>query len=236
MKRFWQDVAVAPVHGGWQVVLDGRPLRTQGGAQQVVPSGALAEMLAAEWRAQPEEIDPHGFPLRDLTDFALDKVQAEHAGMVERLLRFAETDTLCYRADPDEPLFRRQLDLWEPLLTACEARLAIRFERVSGVGHRTQPAATIAALRQQLENADVFTIAALTTLASLASSLVVALAALEPGADADALFAASNAEEDWQAEQWGWDYEAERVRELRLAAFRMAVGFADAARVRTSLA
>jgi len=230
MKRFWKDVAVAPADGGWQVVLDGRPLRTQGGAQQVVPSAELAEMLSAEWWAQPEEIDPHGFPLRDLTDFALDKVQAERAGMIDRLLRFAETDTLCYRADPDELLYRRQLEQWEPLLTACETQHGVKFERVSGVGHRTQPAATIATLRQRLESADVFAIAALTTLASLASSLVVALAVLEPGADADALFAASNVEEDWQAEQWGWVDDAEHVRELRLAAFRMAVSFLEASR------
>jgi chaperone required for assembly of F1-ATPase len=229
MKRFWKDVAVVQREDGWQVTLDARPLRTQGGGQQVVPSAALANLLADEWRAQGEEIDPRGFPLRDLADFALDKVRAERAGVIERLLRFAETDTLCYRADPDEPLFRHQLTLWDPLLAACESTHGVRFERVSGVGHRTQPASTTAALRALLEGTDDFALAALTTLASLASSLVVALAALEPGADADALFAASNAEEDWQAELWGWDYEAERVREMRLAAFRMAAKFAGAA-------
>lgn len=229
MKRFWKDVAVVQHEDGWQVTLDGRPLRTQGGGKQVVPSAVLAELLASEWRAQGEEIDPRGFPLRDLTDFALDKVRAERAGMTSRLLRFAETDTLCYRADPDQPLFKHQLGMWEPLLTACEARHGVRFERVSGVGHRAQPAATIAALQARLETENDFALAALTTLASLASSLVAALAALEPGADAEALFAAGNAEEDWQAELWGWDYEAERVREMRLAAFKMAADFAKAA-------
>lgn len=234
MKRFWKEVAVTQSGDGWQVALDGRPLRTQGGGQQVVPGEALAQLLAGEWRAQEitpgEEIDPRGFPLRDLTDFALDKVRADRAGMIERLLRFAETDTLCYRADPEEPLFRHQLELWEPLLTACEARLNVRFERVSGVGHRAQPPATLAALRAALEARDDFTLAALTTLASLAASLVTGLATLEPDANVDALFAASNAEEDWQATQWGWEEEAERVRSLRLAAFRLAAAFARAVR------
>ena len=230
MKRFWKEVATGQAAGGWQVTLDGRPLKTQGGAQQVVPNAALAQLLAAEWRAQGAEIDPRGFPLRDLTDFALDKVAADRAGMIARLLRFAETDTLCYRAHPDEPLFRHQLALWEPLLEASEARYGVVFERVSGIAHRAQPRATLAVLQAALEELDNFTLAALTTLASLAASLVAGLAALEPGADVDAVFAASNAEEDWQAQQWGWEEEAERVRALRLAAFQTAAEFARAAR------
>ena len=68
------------------------------------------------------------------------------------------------------------------------------------------------------------------TLASLAASLVICLAALEPGADADTLFAASNLEEDWQAEQWGWDYEAEATRARKLVTFTGATRFAGLAR------
>ena len=64
------------------------------------------------------------------------------------------------------------------------------------------------------------------TLASLAASLVVGLAGLEPGADAEALYAAANLEEDWQAEQWGWDREAEGRRARRQAEFAAAARFA----------
>ena len=49
MKRFYKQVAVEAADGGWRVTLDGRPLKTQGGAAQIVPRRALAEALAAEW-------------------------------------------------------------------------------------------------------------------------------------------------------------------------------------------
>jgi chaperone required for assembly of F1-ATPase len=230
MKRFWKDVAAEPSEGAWRVVLDGRPIRTQGGAAQLVPSAALAEALAAEWRAQGDEVDPQGFPLRDLADYAIDHVRADRAGAIATLLRYAETDTLCYRADPDEPLYRRQQALWEPLVTACEARHGIRFERISGIVHRPQPGATMAKLGDVLGGHDEFVLAALATLAPLAASLSVALEALMPEADPAALFAAANCEQDWQAELWGWDLEAERTRALRLAAFERAVDFARLAR------
>lgn len=226
MKRFWKDVAVEPFEGAWRVTLDGRPIRTQGGNPQLVPGQGLAEALAAEWRAQGEEVDPNAFPLRDLADYAIDHVRANRAATIADLLRYAETDTLCYRADPDEPLYRRQQALWEPLVAAFEARHGVRLERVSGVIHRQQPEATLARLAEVLAAHDDLTLAALATLAPLAASLTVALDALEPGAEPAALFAAANCEEDWQAELWGWDLEAERARAIRLAAFEKAVEFA----------
>ena len=230
MKRFWKDVTVGPASGGWQVALDGRPLRTQGGkALQIVPTRALAELLAAEWRAQGPEVDPHGFPARDLADYALDRVAQDRAGVIAKLTAYGDTDTLLYRADPDEALHRRQLAKWEPLVSACEARHAIAFHRISGVIARPQPLPTLAALQALLEGLDDFTLAALEPLASIAASLITALAVLEEGADPAALFAAAHLEADWQAEQWGTDAEAEQTRARRLQAFTLATEFVRAA-------
>ncbi len=230
MKRFWKEVSVEERDGGWQVLLDGRAIRTQGRAAQLLPTRAAAELVAAEFAAQGEKVDPKSFIHRDIADFAIDMVRADRTGHVAKLLSYAETDTLCYRADLDEPLFMRQQDLWEPLLTAFEAAHGITLERASGIIHRPQSAECLDALRQRLQNEDDFTLAALITLASLAASLVVALAVLEQGADVDTLFAAANLEEDWQAELWGWDYEAEEARKAKLEAFRQAARFASAAR------
>jgi chaperone required for assembly of F1-ATPase len=226
MKRFYKDVAVEAAESGWRVTLDGRPIRTQGGAAQVVPTRALAEALAEEWRAQGDEIDPKSFVMRDLANYAIDRIAPDPAASVARLLAYAETDTLCYRADPDEPLYRRQHELWEPLLQAAEARHGVRLERISGVVHRPQRPETLSRLREVLAALDPFTLTALETLTSLAASLAIGLLALEPGADPDALFAAANCEQDWQAEQWGWDAQAEQGRELRRNAFAQATRFA----------
>ncbi len=230
MKRFYKQVTVEPVDGGWGVLLDGRIIKTARGIPQVVPSRALAEALAAEWSQQGEEIDPAGFPLRDMADFAIDVAAAQREETIADILAYAETDTLCYRADPDEPLYSHQLRIWEPVLTGVEARHDVRFERVSGILHRPQPPATLERLRRQIEAQDAFGLSALAMLASLAASLVVALAALEDGADVEALWAAANCEEDWQAEQWGWDAVAADLRAGRLSAFTRALQFARLAK------
>ena len=228
MKRFYREAAPVEGENGWHVALDGRLLKTQGGHALMLPNEPVARLLANEWAAQGAQIDPKSFRHRDIADYAIDVVAPHREAAIAAILRFAETDTLCYRADPDEPLWKRQQEAWEPLLAECEAREGVRFQRVSGVMHRAQDEQSLAALKARLETMDPFTLAALTTLASLAASLVVGLAALEPNADGEALWNAANLEEDWQAELWGSDREAEARREKRKSEFLAAMEFARA--------
>lgn len=230
MKRFYKQASAEQVPGGWQVMLDGRGVKTPGKRAQIVSSPALAEALADEWQAQGEEIDPAGFVLRDMADYAIDVVGTDRAGAVSALLPYAESDTLCYRAEPGEAMHRRQVARWDPLLEAAERRWDIAFERISGIIHRPQPEATLARLRAVLEAQDDLTLAALRSLSGLAASLVIGLAAIEPGADAESLWAAANLEEDYQAELWGKDAEAEARRALRFRDFAGAMLFAELAR------
>lgn len=230
MKRFYKEVTQAPQDGGWRVLLDGRGIKTAGGRPQVLPTMAMAEALGAEWAAQGEEIDTATFPLRDLADFALDAMAGDPALALREILPYAETDTLCYRADPEDALYQRQLAVWEPLLAGIEARHGLAFPRVSGILHKPIPPETLARLGAILARQDAFALAALRMLSSLAASLTIALAAVEPGADAEALWKAANLEEDWQVELWGEDWEAAERRAARFEAFKLAIRFANLAR------
>lgn len=230
MKRFYREVTVAPEGDGWRVLLDGRGIRTPAKRAQTMPTRALAEALAAEWAGQGEEIDPAAFRFRDLADYAIDVVAANSAAVVAELLPYGETDTLCYRAEAGEALNDRQQEVWEPLLKAAENCWDIHFTRIDGILHQPQPEATLARLRAVLAAEDAFALAALKTLASLAASLVIGLAALSPNADLVALWDAANLEEDWQAELWGKDAEAEALRARRFATFAAAAKFAGLVR------
>ncbi len=236
IRRFYKDVTLGEVPGaqtlGYQVLLDARGVKTVGGAPQLAPTRALGEALAAEWRRQGEKIDPQSLPLRDMADYAIDIVSAGPAAVAHGLLAYAETDTLCYRADPDEPLHARQQEVWEPLLASFEANHGIRLVRVSGIVHRPQPAEALAKLEAKLRGLDPFTLAGVEAMTKLAASLVTALAALDAGGEEEplALWQAVCLEEEWQAELWGRDWEAEERRARREADFLRACAFARLAR------
>ncbi|XUU61977.1 ATP12 family chaperone protein [Erythrobacter sp. HA6-11] len=219
MKRFYEQVSVAEAGGGWQVMLDERGLKTVGGKAQIVPTKALAQALAREWEEQGEDIDVKRFRLRDTADYAIEHVAAKPAEVITKLLGYVETDTLCYRADPEDALFQRQLDEWEPILQGFELREGLKLVRVSGIVHREQPQDTLAKLQAKLETRDPFTLAGLELLASLAASLIVALEVIEPETDPEVLWRAASLEEEWQAELWGRDAQAEERRAERRTAF-----------------
>ncbi|MFN4019748.1 MAG: ATP12 family chaperone protein [Erythrobacter sp.] len=232
IRRFYKDVTLGEAPGGFQVRLDARGVKTVGGAPQIAPTRALGEALAAEWRRQGEKIDPQSLPLRDMADYAIDIVAPDPAPVAQALLAYAETDTLCYRADPDEPLHARQQEVWEPLLERFEAAHGIRLVRVSGIVHRPQPAETLAQLEAKLRALDPFTLAGVEAMTKLAASLVTALAALDAQGEEEplALWQAACLEEQWQADLWGRDREAEERRRVREADFLRACAFARLAR------
>ena len=93
---------------------------------------------------------------------------------------------------------------------ACENRRGIRFERISGIIHRPQQPATLAALRDELSAKSSYALTALFTLASVSASLIAALAVADDPTTAEPIFADANLEEDWQAQNWGRDEEADK--------------------------
>jgi len=230
MKRFYKQVSTAQSADGWQVTLDGRAIKTQCGAAQIVPTQTLADILASEWESQGEELNPALFRARDMTDYALDVIASDPAATAQRILPYADTDTLCYRADPEEPLFTRQQEVWEPLLNAFEAREDVAMQRISGIIHRPQSQEAMTTLGHKLAKLEPLTLAALETTTALSASLCIGLSALEDSADGDALWQAANLEEDWQAELWGRDAEAEARSAKRRDDFLFAVRFAISAR------
>ena len=216
VKRFYKEVTVAEDAGGWKVELDGRAIKTQGGNPQVVTSKTLAHALAREWAEQGEKIDAKAFLFRDMADFAIDVVRPDRAATIDKLLGYAETDTLCYRADPEDALYQRQQEQWEPLVARLEETHGVRFQRISGVMHRPQPPETLAALRAHLETLDDFVLSGMVSMASLAASLGIALLANDEAInDPMMLWRDANLEEEWQADQWGREEEAEERRQQR---------------------
>lgn len=222
MKRFYREAAIGE---GGTILLDGRPVRTPARATLALPTSALAAAVVAEWNAQADSIAPATMPLTGLANAAIDRVAPDLGAFADGIGRYAEADLLAYRANGPAELVRRQAERWEPLLAWAEARFDIRFAVTTGIVHRPQPAETVGRLRQVVAARDAFALAALSPLVTVGGSLVVALAVAEGHVDADEGFAATQVDEDWQAETWGHDPLAEAARGEREAAFRAAARF-----------
>lgn len=222
MRRFWKDVTVEPGNG---IALDGKPVRTPGRAPLDVPTHALAEAIAEEWRAAGDTIDPRAMPLTGLANAAIDRVAADPARFAAGLAAYGESDLLYYRAAEPAALVDRQAAIWDPLLDWARGRYDIHFELATGVMHVPQPEATIARLRDAVTALDPFRLAALSPIVTIGGSLVAALALADDAATPEAIWQAAHVDEDWQAEQWGEDVLAMQARAARRGDFDAGVRF-----------
>ena len=223
-KRFYADAAVAATAEGFAVHLDGKPVRTPGRALLALPSEAAAALVAAEFSAQGETIDPVSMPVLRLVNTALDGVAADTQAVLEDVMRFSASDLVCYRAGEPEALVARQAQAWDPVLDWARAALGARFFLAEGVMHVEQPRESVGAVGLWLRQRDEpLRLAALHVMTTLTGSALIALAVEAGGLAPDEAWAAAHVDEDWNAELWGEDAEAAARRQARRRDFDAAV-------------
>ena len=120
LKRFWTAADVREGEGGqegkWAVLLDGRSPKTPAGAPVVLPTQAAARLVADEWAAQGEFLDPATMPAQRLAATAIDRVSQVREAVADEIAAYAGSDALCYPAEAPRSLVERQAAEWTPWL------------------------------------------------------------------------------------------------------------------------
>lgn len=215
-RRFYTTVSVVEADGGFAVLLDDRQVRGPLGGRLLVPTRALAEMIAAEWARQGETLDIVGMHATRLANTAIDSIPQARAATAQSVADYAGSDLLCYFAEDPHTLVARQSAAWEPVLTRAEQEFGVAFVRAAGIIHQAQPEATLAQVRSLAERLDDFRLAGVAFGASLYGSAVLALALQRGWLDGAQALALSRLDEIFQEEAWGVDEEAAE-RAARLA-------------------
>jgi len=220
LRRFYADVAVVEGEAGFGVALDGRPARTPGRRLLAAPTSAAADVIAAEWRAQGETIQPAGMHATRIANTALDSFDDRIGNVQADIAAYAASDLVFYRAGEPEGLVMAQNAAWNPVVAWAEATLGVRFVLAEGVVHQAQPENALAAVRAALApRVEPIGLAALHVMTTLTGSCLIALMAAEGALAGDQAWDASLVDESWNASLWGRDEEAERRLAARRAEF-----------------
>lgn len=221
-KRFYKNVAVTAAN---QIELDGRAVKTPLKAPLILPTRALAEAVAEEWRAQVKVINPGVMPLTKLANTALDRAVSERHNMIEELVRYANDDLVCYRAEAPVSLVQRQQSVWDPVIVWAEQDLRVLFKTAQGIIHADQPPETLDAVRRRLERLDHFALTAIYNVATMLGTILITLKLNDISMTPDAAWAAAHLDEDFQIEEWGHDEEQAKRRAGRRAEFDATISF-----------
>ena len=224
-RRFWKDTGVAEAEGGWQVLLDGRPVRTPLKSAMALPTRDMADAVATEWAAQEGVIDPLSMPFTRSANAAIDKVATQHAEVAAMLAAYAETDLLCHRAESPKELADQQNKGWNPVLDWAENTYSAPLAVVSGILPADHPDESLAVYARVVAGYRPFSLTALHDLVTLSGSLVLGLSVANEQIEPDTAWHLSRIDEDWQISQWGEDDEATEAAEIKRRAFLHAANF-----------
>ena len=215
MKRFYKKAAAEPAAdkaGFYQVVLDSRPIKSPAKADLFLPGKALAEAVAEEWEAQAEKIEPAAMPLMTYVSTAVDRVEPQREAVAAEVATFAASDLLCYRADRQPDLVKKQEAAWTPMLQWAENRFGGPFAVISGIMPVAQPNTTLMLVAREVGRLDSFQLTALHTMTTAMGSLILGFSVYDDFKTPDEAFALSLMDEYHQADLWGRDEEAEARR------------------------
>jgi chaperone required for assembly of F1-ATPase len=217
-RRFYKAASTGDA-APYQILLDGRAVKTPKKRLLALPSRPLAEAIAAEWQAQDALIDPATMPLTRFANTAIDAVVDSLDAVAADIVAYAGTDLVCYRTETPEALVERQSEHWDPIVAWANEALGAKLKVVIGVMHVAQSEASLAAIAKALQPHDAFRLTALHVLTTLTGSALIALALARDWLGADAVWKAAHVDEDYQIGLWGEDMEAAARRRVRRVEF-----------------
>jgi chaperone required for assembly of F1-ATPase len=220
-KRFYNSVEVkqdAENPDTWLILLDGKKVKTPAKSILNLPNETAARLIAAEWDAQVEKINPAKMPKTRLANTAIDGIAADPQAVLEDIVRFASNDLLYYRAAHPEKLVNAQQDMWDPILDKLAVEIGARFETTVGIIHVPQPKEALALFSARLTKYSApLQLACLHTITSLTGSALLAFSLAENFISLENAWAAAHVDEDHNIALWGEDFEAGKRREARLS-------------------
>jgi chaperone required for assembly of F1-ATPase len=224
-RRFYTRAGVQGEEGDgegeFRVMLDGRPVMTPARRPLAAPTRALADMLAAEWEAQRDVIDPAKMPLTRLANSIIDGVADAAAAVAAEVEKYLGSDLVCYRAAGPQGLVARQAKAWDPVLAWARDALGARFVLTEGMVYVAQPEHALAAARAAIPR-DQWRVGALNAITTLTGSALIALALAGGVLSVDQAWAAAHVDEDWNMDLWGRDALALERRAARFAEMQAA--------------
>ena len=215
MRRFYKQVATTPVgDAGFEVHLDGRPVRTPMRHPLQLPGSAVADAVASEWDAQGEEVDVESMPITRIAATAIDRVRHDRDVYTTQVSAYAETDLVCYRVPAPSGLVVMQSKAWQPLLDWSREKYGAELKVTEGLAPVEQDRDSLNRFRAALDDHDEFELAALSVVTAASGSLVIALALVQDRIDAREAYEASQLDESYQNAIWGVDPEAQKRRDV----------------------
>jgi chaperone required for assembly of F1-ATPase len=232
-KRFYKSADIEERDGHYFLLLDNSVTYTPKFIPLSVPQRDVALRLAHEWRLQENVIDHKTMPLTRLLNVALDAVATDIESVRADILKYAQSDLICYRAQTPNELIAEQNKVWGHICKWVEITLQTRLIIAQGIQYSSQLPEFKQKLSKVLDGiSSPLTLSALHLMTTLSGSALISWAVYANFLSADEGWKAAHVDELYQERVWGKDDEAFKRRELRWKDFEAAAFAASNMRIK----
>ena len=199
MKRVYKLASYTKTEDGFVIQLDGKAMKTPLAQPLAAPNRAVADVIVKEWSEQKDDILPDTMPVTQFLTTAIDGTR-ERAAITKTLLKYLDTDLLCYRVKEPLELAKRQKEVWDRWLGWFDEHFESPLEVTFKLDALNQDSDTHKQIWNYLEALDEYYFSVLQVVTSLSGSIVLGLAFLEHEAGPEDVFNAAELEEIYHAE------------------------------------
>ena len=222
-KRFYKIVDAEDRFGQYFILLDKSVTYTPKLIPLTCPNRDIALRMVQEWRLQDDVIDHAKMPVTRLVNVALDATPSDVVEIANELIKYSQTDLICYQAGAPDGLIAEQAKVWGHIRNWVEINLNTRLIVANGVKYAAQfPefkqkfAQTIAGITSP------FTLCAMHLMTTLSGSSLISWAVYANFLSAEEGWRAAHVDELYQEKTWGIDEEAHKRRLNRWKDFEAA--------------
>lgn len=198
-QRFYTVASTAKTADGYAIQLDGKTIKTPAGQDLVALTKAVADAIVLEWADQEDTIKPDTMPITQIVTTKIDKIR-DRDKITEKVMRYLDTDLVCYWAKEPEALAKRQKEVWGKWVKWFDEHFEVPLYTTKKIDAIKQEPEAHKRAWNYIEALDDSYFTILHIMTSLSGSLVLALAFVEGEISADEIFEASYLEELYRGE------------------------------------
>ncbi|KAG0200687.1 ATP synthase complex assembly protein atp12 [Mortierella sp. GBA30] len=207
-KRFWETAGIKDVGERIAVTLDNRVLKTPAGNPLTLPKDQkhLALMIAGEWHGQKALLKSHSLPMTSLVARAIDGFIGNEQGRKEtldRLIKFLDTDSICYQQAFPHSIVKAQEKHWDPILKWVKDEYRLDIKVSQGIAYVQQDDDVKQKLRDIVNCMTDIELSAFERATLTAKSFLIGLAVVKRHLSVEDAWKAAQLEVLDQIDRWG---------------------------------
>ena len=213
MRKFWETVQLKKTDiSSYEIFLDDKILKTPLKKKLKIPNTKIAEEIYKEWNQGTNIIDTDAMIFYGILSTSIDKICSNRKLYIDDILDFIDTDLTCYRVEKPNDLVKWQSKNWDPILLKVEKYIDNKINVFKGIMPLKQDKEIHIKITKFLTKFTDLEIVVLHKITNITGSVFLSLCILSNDKIKEQAFELSYLDELWQAENWGYEESASKIR------------------------